>query len=46
MKRSKEEKALLDSVESGEWETVPDVKRELKRYQAIAKDSLTKDETK
>ncbi len=44
MKLSKEEKALLDSVESGEWETIPDVKKELNRYQAIAKNSLKKDE--
>ncbi len=44
MKLSKEEKALLDSVESGEWETIPDVKKELKRYQVIAKNSLKKDE--
>ncbi len=44
MKLSKEEKALLDSVESGEWETIPDIKKERKRYQAIAKNSLKKDE--
>ena len=37
MKLSKEEQALLDSVENGEWETIPDVKKETKRYQAIAK---------
>ncbi len=44
MKLSKEEQALLDSVENGEWETIPDVKKETKRYQAIAKNSLKKDE--
>lgn len=44
MKLSKEEKALLKSVESGEWETIPNVKKERKRYQAIAKNSLKKDE--
>ena len=44
MKLSKEEKALLDSVENGEWETIPDIKKERKRYQAIAKNSLKKDE--
>jgi len=44
MPLSKEEKALLDSVESGEWMTIPDVKKELKGYQAIAKNSLKKDE--
>jgi len=44
MKLSKEEKELLKSVESGEWETIPDAKSELKRYQAIAKNNLKKDE--
>ena len=44
MELSKDEKELLDSVENGEWETVPDVKDEIKRYQAIAKSSLKKDE--
>jgi len=44
MKLSKEEKALLNSVESGEWESIPDVKKERKRYQAIAKNNLKKDE--
>jgi len=44
MKLSKEEKALLDSVENGEWETIPDIKKERKRYQEIAKNSLKKDE--
>ena len=37
MNLSKEEKVFLHSVESGEWETIPDVKKERKRYQAIAK---------
>ena len=44
MKLSKEETVLLKSVESGEWETIPDIKNELKRYQSIAKNSLKKDE--
>ncbi|MBT3386439.1 MAG: hypothetical protein HN417_00760 [Desulfobacula sp.] len=44
MKLSKEEKELLKSVEDGEWETIPDFKSEQKRYQAIAKNSLKKDQ--
>lgn len=44
MKLSKEEKELLKSVEDGEWETISDFKREQKRYQVIAKNSLKKDE--
>ena len=41
---SKDEKELLKSVEDGEWESVPDLQTELKRYQAIAKNSLKKDQ--
>jgi len=41
---SKDEKELLRSVEDGEWESVPDLQTELKRYQAIAKNSLKKDQ--
>jgi predicted DNA binding CopG/RHH family protein len=44
MKLSKEEKELLKSVEDGEWETISEFKSEQKRYQAIAKNSLKKDE--
>ncbi|MBU8911116.1 MAG: antitoxin [Desulfobacterales bacterium] len=44
MKLSKEEKELLKSVEDGEWKTISDFKSEQKRYQAIAKNSLKKDE--
>ena len=44
MKLSKEETELLKSVEDGEWETISDVKSKQKRYQAIAKNSLKKDE--
>ena len=40
---SKDEKELLRSVEDNEWESVPDLKKELKRYQVIAKNSLKKD---
>lgn len=41
---SKDEKELLRSVEGNEWESVPDLKKELKRYQVIAKNSLKKDQ--
>ena len=41
---SKDEKELLRSVEGGEWESIPDLKNELKRYQVIAKNSLKKDQ--
>lgn len=44
MKLLKEEKELLKSVENGEWETISNLKSEQKRYQAIAKNSLKKDE--
>ncbi len=44
MKLSKDEQELSRSVENGEWETIPDLKNELKRYQAIAKNSLKKDQ--
>ena len=44
MKLSKEETELLKSVEDGEWETISDFKSKQKRYQAIAKNSLKKDE--
>ena len=36
MKLSKDEKELLDSVEQGEWKTIPDFKKEAKRYQEYA----------
>lgn len=40
MKLKKEEKELLHSVESGEWETVPDFEKE--RYQDYAKATFRK----
>ena len=33
MKKDKDEKELLDSVERGEWTTVPDSEKESQRYQ-------------
>ncbi len=43
MKLGKEEKDLLDSVERGEWKTIPNFKKEAKRYQEYAKASFRKD---
>ena len=42
MKQSKEEKDILDSVERGEWKTIPNFKKEAKRYQEYAKDTFRK----
>jgi len=43
MKLQKEEKELLDSVENDEWETIPDLQKETKRYQDYAKATFKKD---
>jgi len=43
MKLTPEEKALLDSVERGEWQRIPDSMREAKRYREAAKLALRKD---
>ncbi len=43
MKLSKEEKELLDSVERGEWRTIPNFKKEAKRYQEYARATFRKD---
>ena len=43
MKQSKEEKDILDSVERGEWKTIPNFKKEAKRYQEYAKATFRKD---
>ena len=40
---SEEEAELLDSVESGEWKSVDNVKEEMLRYQEIARYTLKKD---
>jgi len=40
---SKKEKELRDSVERGEWKTIPSFKREAKRYQEYAKATFRKD---
>ena len=43
MKQSKEEKDILDSVERGEWKTIPNFKKEAKRYQEYARVTFRKD---
>ncbi len=43
MKVSKEEKKLLDSVEQEEWVSIPDFKKEAKRYQEYARATFRKD---
>ncbi len=42
-KLTKEEKDLLDSYERGEWHSVKNLKKEVSRYQAMAKATSKKD---
>jgi predicted DNA binding CopG/RHH family protein len=42
-KLDKEEQELLDSIESGEWQSVENLEDEIKKYQDIAKNTLKKD---
>ena len=43
MNLTEDEQKLLDSVERGEWQSVPDVEREAERYRAAARATLQKD---
>lgn len=43
MKLTREEKALLDSVEKGEWKRIPNFPREAARYRESARATLRKD---
>lgn len=43
MKLDKEEKDLLDSVEKGEWRSIPNLKQEMKKYREAARATLRKD---
>lgn len=43
MKVGKEEKELLDSVEQEEWVSIPDFRKEAKRYQEYARATFRKD---
>ena len=43
MKLTEDEQRLLDSVERGEWQSIPDVEREAERYRAAARATMQKD---
>ncbi len=43
MKIDKDEKEILDSVEKGEWRTIPEVEQESRRYQKYARAAFRKD---
>ena len=43
MNLTKEEKRILDSVEKGQWERIPNYKEEAERYKKAARASLRKD---
>ena len=43
MRLNKEEKELLESVERGEWKTIPNFEEEAKRYQEYARATFRKD---
>ena len=43
MKVSKREKELLDSVEREEWVSIPDFRKEAKRYKEYARATFRKD---
>jgi len=42
-KLDKEEQELLESVESGEWQSVDNLENEIKKHKEIAKNTLKKD---
>jgi predicted DNA binding CopG/RHH family protein len=43
MKLTKEEKELRDSVENGEWQQIPDFKKDAKLFQEAARATFRKD---
>ncbi len=43
IKLDKEEKNILESFESGEWQSVKNLKKEIKKHQQYARATLTKD---
>ncbi len=43
MKLTKEEKEILDSVENGEWERVPDFDSKAAEIREVARSTLRKD---
>lgn len=42
LKLDEEEKALMESIESGEWVSVPNVEEEMKRYQEMARAQIAR----
>jgi predicted DNA binding CopG/RHH family protein len=44
MKLSKEENNLISSLDKDEWKTIADLKGEIKRSQAYARATITKDQ--
>ena len=40
---NQEEKQLLDSIESGQWESVPRVQSEIRKHAEYAKNTMRKD---
>ena len=42
LKLDEEERALLESIERGEWVSVPNRSQEIQRVQAIAREQITK----
>ncbi len=43
IKLDEEEKALLESVEAGEWESIPDLEKEILRSKQYARATFRKD---
>ncbi len=43
MKLTKEEKDILQSVERGEWKSIPNAQKEAARYRAASRATLRKD---
>ncbi len=43
LKLDREERELLDSIESGEWESVPNLKEEVRLHRQYARNTLKKD---
>lgn len=42
LKLDEEEQALLESIESGEWVSVPNVEQEIQRLQAMAREQIAR----
>ena len=42
LKLDEEERALLESIESGEWVSVPNVEQEIQRLQAMGREQIAR----